>query len=254
MWVVPVGILVGVAVGSLGAGGSILTVPALVYLLGQSPVQATTGSLIIVGVTALIGAIPHHMAGNVRLPAGVVFGLVGVTGSLLGAKLASGVDDSLLLTLFALLMLAVAAAMIRRVRMVGKQGSPGTQERRKPLTLILSAILVGLLTGFFGVGGGFAVVPALVLALGLPITTAVGTSLIVIVINSASALAGRLRNGVELDWWVLLGFAAFSVTGSLLGQRLTTKVSSRNLTRAFIVMLVTIADYMLAMNAPAVLS
>lgn len=253
VWVIPVGLIVGLAVGSLGAGGSILTVPALVYLLGQSPVQATTGSLIIVGITALVGVIPHHLAGNVRLAAGVVFGLVGVTGSLLGAKLASGVDPSLLLTLFAILMLAVAAAMVRQIRAGEGPDASTVHEHRRPLALVLSAIVVGLLTGFFGVGGGFAVVPALVLALHLPITAAVGTSLVVIVINSASALAGRLGNGVELDWTVLLGFAAFSVAGSLLGQRLTTKVSSRNLTIAFTIMLVTIAGYMLAMNVPAVM-
>ncbi len=307
LWVVPLGLLVGLALGSLGGGGSILTVPALVYLLGQTPRAATTGSLIIVGLTALIGAIPHYRKGNVQVARGLVFGVLGVVGSIIGARLAAGVEPTVLLSAFSMLMFVVAFLMWRRTRRTPASGpaspaatdevpsSPatlagteeaasghatlaGTDEVSSPATLagteeaasgrapagsagkrrlspqawrvVLAATGVGLLTGFFGVGGGFAVVPALVLVLGLPMPRAVGTSLLVISINSATALAARLGSGVTFDWPVILGFSVFAVVGSLLGARVTQRVSPRNLTLAFVVMLVLVAGYMAAMNVP----
>lgn len=282
LWVVPLGLLVGLALGSLGGGGSILTVPALVYLLGQTPRAATTGSLIIVGLTALIGAIPHYRKGNVQVARGLVFGVLGVVGSIIGARLAAGVEPTVLLSAFSLLMFVVAFLMWRRTRRTPASGpaspaatdevpsSPatlaGTEEaasgrapagsagkrRLSPQAwrVVLAATGVGLLTGFFGVGGGFAVVPALVLVLGLPMPRAVGTSLLVISINSATALAARLGSGVTFDWPVILGFSVFAVVGSLLGARVTQRVSPRNLTLAFVVMLVLVAGYMAAMNVP----
>lgn len=251
LWVIPLGLLVGVALGSLGGGGSILTVPALVYLLGQSPMVATTASLIIVGLTSLVGLIPHHRRGNVRLGRGAIFGVLGVLGSFLGARLAVGIPSEWLLSAFALLMLFVAAMMWRRQRRT-KPAEPAPSEGAvRPLRLVLAATGVGLLTGLFGVGGGFAVVPALVLVLGLSMPVAVGTSLLVIALNSATALAFRLGNGVELDWAVIGGFTVFAVVGSLLGSRITARLSPRMLTRAFVVMLVAVALYMGAMNIPA---
>lgn len=249
-WVVPLGLLVGIAVGSLGAGGSILTVPALVYLVGQSPAAATTGSLIIVGITSLVGAIPHARAGNVRLRRGVLFGAVGVLGSILGARLASGVQPAVLLSAFSVLMFVVAFLMWRRSR-ASASGSGQAAEVARPLLVVVTASLVGLLTGFFGVGGGFAVVPALVLALGLPMRAAVGTSLVVIVINSATALVARMGNGVALDWPVVAGFAVFAAAGSLVGQRVSKRLSPRVLTLAFAAMLVAVGAYMAVMNVPA---
>lgn len=257
LWVVPLGLIVGLALGSLGGGGSILTVPALVYLLGQSPQAATTGSLIIVGLTSLAGMVPHRLKGNVRLGQGLVFGALGVVGSFVGARLAAGVAPQVLMSAFAGLMFVVGFLMIRRVVKAGTPARGGTasvdppEPKVRPVRLVLAATGVGLLTGFFGVGGGFAVVPALVLALGLSMPVAVGTSLLVIAINSATALAFRLGVGVELDWLVIGGFSVFAVIGSLIGARVTQRISARTLTKAFIVMLLIVAVYMAVMNVPA---
>lgn len=253
LWVIPLGLLVGLALGSLGGGGSILTVPALVYLLGQSPAVATTASLMIVGITSLVGLIPHHRKGNVRLGRGVVFGVLGVLGSFLGARAAVGIPAEVLMSAFAVLMLFVAALMWRRQRR-GKKAAASAEAAVRPVPLVLAATGVGLLTGFFGVGGGFAVVPALVLVLGLSMPAAVGTSLLVIAINSATALFFRLGNGVDLDWAVIGGFTVFSVIGSLLGARVAARISPQTLTKAFVVMLVAVALYMAAVNIPALFS
>ncbi len=264
--VVPVALLVGLVLGALGGGGSILTVPALVYLLGQEPGAATTGSLVIVGTTALIGAVPHRRAGRVRLGQGVVFGVLGVGGAYLGSRLSVSVDPNLLLATFAVLMLVVAALMTRRRRAAreGEVGSVAPVRGRAPvglrparcdcrgvLVLVAAATGVGLLTGFFGVGGGFAVVPALVLALRLPMPVAVGTSLVVIAINSASALVSRLGQQVELDWAVIGTFTAIAVVGSLLGARLASRVRPARLEVAFTVLLVVVAVYTAVRSVPA---
>lgn len=252
IWVVPLGLIVGLALGSLGGGGSILTVPALVYLLGQTPAAATTGSLIIVGITSLVGAIPHHRRSNVDVRRGLVFGVLGVVGSFVGSRLAAGVPPHVLLSAFAVLMLVVAGLMYRRVRRAAGQGAaPAASDGRvHPVKLVLAATGVGLLTGFFGVGGGFAVVPALVLVLGLAMPAAVGTSLLVIAINSATALASRVGGGIDLDWVTIGGFALFAVVGSLAGSKIAARLSQRTLTLAFIVMLVGVAIYMGVVNIP----
>ena len=209
---VAAGLLIGVLLGALGGGGSILTVPVLVYLLHQEPHAATAGSLLIVGITAAAGTIAHWRTGRVRLAPGIAFGVLGVAGSYAGTRLSSSVPPDLLLSLFAGLMLA-AAAMLRR-----RPGTAGQDERaggstivRRALTIIAAATGVGLLTGFFGVGGGFVIVPALVLLLGFDMPAAVGTSLLVIAINSAAALAARLGGPVSLDWALLAVFTVLLI-------------------------------------------
>ncbi len=251
LWVIPLGLVVGLALGSLGGGGSILTVPALVYLLGQTPKAATTGSLIIVGVTSLVGLLPHYRKGNVRVGQGVTFGVLGAVGAYLGSRAAAGVPSAWLLSAFSVLMFVVAFLMGRRLRR-SVDGAASGDAHVHPVTLVLAATAVGLLTGFFGVGGGFAVVPALVLALGLSMPMAVGTSLLVIALNSATALASRLGNGVVLDWTVVGGFAAFAALGSLLGSRVSARLSHRHLTMAFIALLVLVGAYMAVANLPLV--
>lgn len=250
-WVVPLGLLVGLALGSLGGGGSILTVPALVYLLGQAPAAATTGSLIIVGLTSLIGMIPHLRRGNVRVAQGLVFGALGVVGSYVGSRLAAGMPSAWLLSAFSLLMLTVAFLMWRRLRPRSSRGAPTAAVH--PVQLVAAATAVGLLTGFFGVGGGFAVVPALVLALGLSMPVAVGTSLLVISLNSATALASRIENGLTVDWVTIGAFAAFAAAGSLVGARVAARLPHRTLSLAFITMLVGVGLYMAATNIPLIL-
>ena len=180
----PLGFLIGLSLGALGGGGSILAVPALVYAAGQDPKAATTTSLVLVTVTALIGIIPHWRAGRVRLGAGAVFGLAGVGGSLLGSAWNEAVDPDVLLLAFSALMLVAAYAMWRRLNNPGTAAAAASNDaadvRFDPVTavkVVVAGSFIGLLTGFFGVGGGFVIVPALVLALGFTMPEAVGTSL-----------------------------------------------------------------------------
>jgi uncharacterized membrane protein YfcA len=244
VWAVPAGLVVGLALGGLGGGGSTLALPALVYLLDQSTAAATTGSLVIVGVSALIGAVSHYRAGHVRLATGAGFGALGVGGSYAGSRLSVLVSDDLLLTAFAGLMLLVASLMLYRSANGGGAGHEQTTGGARQVgRVVVAATGVGLLTGFFGVGGGFAAVPALTLVLGFDMPTAVGTSLLIIAINSGSALGSRLASGMELDWTVLAVFSALAVIGSLAGARFARRADPTRLTGAFAALLIILAVY-----------
>ena len=256
------GMLIGLSLGALGGGGSILAVPVLVYLLGQSPAQATTGSLVVVGVTSLIGAVTAYRAGNVMLGRGVAFGLVAIGGAVVGAHASAHVPEPVLLAAFAVLMLVVGTVMaVRQIR--GRRAD--TAANRAPslrvddpiitftptfacqcpraLKVLVTATAVGLLTGFLGVGGGFLVVPALLLALALPMEYAVGTSLVVITITSAVALAVRAGSGIQPDWGLVLLLTLASATGGFLGARLALRTDTRRLSGAFTVLVLTVAGY-----------
>jgi uncharacterized membrane protein YfcA len=272
---IAVGLLIGLSLGALGGGGSILAVPALVYLLGQSPHQATTASLLVVGGAAVAGAIIHARAGRVRLREGAVFGVLGIAGSYAGSRLSAAVPANGLLAGFSLLMLAVAATMTARRRSQSRVAQDsgrapharGQQEQgrapwaagafrlsggRHPLLVTAAAIGVGLITGFFGVGGGFVVVPALVLILGFDMPAAAGTSLVVIAIDSAAALAARASHGgLALDWALIGAFAAAAVAGALAGGRLAGRASPQRLSAAFTVLIVIVAGYTLARSLAA---
>lgn len=257
----PLGFLIGVSLGALGGGGSILAVPALVYAAGQSPKHATTTSLLLVAITALIGIVPHLRAKRVRVVAGTVFGLAGVGGSLLGSHWNKAADPDVLLLAFSGLMLAAAFAMWRRsrqpapapriARSVGAAALPvpaglaPTHVHVDPVTalkVIVAGTLVGLLTGFFGVGGGFVIVPALVLALGFTMPEAVGTSLLVITINSVVAMATRLHGGA-IEWGTVIPFTVASLVGVVVGSRLASTRDSSSLQRWFVGLLVLVALY-----------
>ena len=285
---VPVAVLIGLSLGALGGGGSILTVPALVFLLGQGAHEATTGSLIIVGITALIGMVAHARAGHVRALQGSVFAMVGLAGTYVGSRLSAGVDPELLLVVFSVVMVVAATAMLRRKpcnerpsslapapaparvaaripvrasRQVERSGcrvsgpdegpdegpadaSAGTTGLAAHAALIvLTATGVGLMTGFFGVGGGFVVVPALVLALGYDMPVAIGTSLLVIAVNSTAALASRAGQHVSLDWPLLAVFALFAGLGSVAGRSVSLHVAPGRLTAGFAALLYTVAAY-----------
>jgi uncharacterized membrane protein YfcA len=260
---IPAGLLIGLSLGALGGGGSILTVPALVYLLRQQPHAATTGSLLIVGITALAGMAAHWRGGRVRPVQGITFGVLGIAGSYAGTRLSASIGPDLLLTLFAVLMLAAAAAMLRRRAPAGKSppaiqpvpsgGPRGGVAARKAIRVAAAATGVGLLTGFFGVGGGFVIVPALVLALGFEMPAAVGTSLLVIAVNSASALAARLGGGVSLDWPLLGVFILAALAGALAGNRIASRVSAARLGAAFTGLLIAVAVYSLCRSVPALM-
>lgn len=246
----PLGLLIGAALGSLGGGGSILTVPALVYGVGLGAKAAVTTSLVVVGVTALGGMIGHLRAGRVRVLPGIAFGLTGIVGSLVGSKLNQQVDPKVLLVAFAGVM-AVGAW-----RMWASAGSRGTrphemsaeaagQSRLRLVAGVLAAgTVVGFMTGFFGVGGGFVIVPALVLVLRYDMAVAVGTSLLVIAINSATALTTRLAT-TGVDWRVAVPFTIAGLVGAVAGNRITSKAPSATLVRWFAALLVAVAAYTL---------
>ncbi len=274
------GALIGLSLGALGGGGSILAVPVLVYALDQNPSQATTGSLVIVGATALIGAITAYRAGNVLLSRGVAFGLVGIGGAAVGAKASALVPETVLLAAFAILMLLIGSMMaVRQVRARRTVGEPKTGSdagagptRRfalddpiitfsptfacqcpQALKVLITATGVGLLTGFLGVGGGFLVVPALLLALALPMEYAAGTSLVVITLTSVAALAVRAGVGSSPDWDVVLVLTATSAVGGFLGARLAARVDTRRLTTAFTALVLAVAIYTATQALPALL-
>ncbi|WP_462417001.1 sulfite exporter TauE/SafE family protein [Kytococcus sp. Marseille-QA3725] len=249
-----VGVLVGLLMGSLGGGGAIIAIPALIYLVGQSPYEASTSSLVIVALTGLVGVIQHHRGGRVAWGVGLAFGLLGIAGSAAGAYASAVVPERVLMTSFGLLLLVVAVLMWRRARAGGRRAGADDADAPPLLTLrpfsvnasrvvpvLLAATAVGFLTGFFGVGGGFAVVPALTLVLGLPMRRAVGTSLLVIIISSLSALVVRATSGLELDWPLALTFAGAAMAASLVGGRIGQAVSPHRLQAAFAVLLVAVA-------------
>jgi uncharacterized membrane protein YfcA/glyoxylase-like metal-dependent hydrolase (beta-lactamase superfamily II)/rhodanese-related sulfurtransferase len=223
---VALSLLVGVSLGLLGGGGSILAVPLLVYVAGLDAHQAVATSLFVVGATSAVGLIPHARAGRVRWRTGLVFGVAGMTGAYLGGRLAGLVPGGVLLTAFAVMMLATAGGMIR-----GRRGGGGAGELH-PLRAVGLGVAVGLVTGFVGAGGGFLIVPALVLIGGLPMSAAVGTSLLVITMQSAAGLAGHL-SGAHLPWPLALAVTATAIVGSLIGGRLNGRVEQETLRRGF---------------------
>jgi uncharacterized protein len=260
----PLGFLIGVSLGALGGGGSILAVPILVYAAGESPQAATTTSLVVVGASALLGMIVHLRAGRVRVVPGILFGLAGVGGSLVGTHLNGSVDPNVLLLAFAGLMLIAAWRMWINQQAPGagdedfelypeSRPEPGPRTgvevaTRTPVTgvvvakVLVAGTIVGFITGFFGVGGGFVVVPALVLALGFEMPEAVGTSLLVIAINSAVALAGRVSSG-GVDWAVAAPFTIAALLGVSVGKSVADRLPTVTLVRWFVGLLIVLAAY-----------
>jgi uncharacterized protein len=245
------GLVIGAVMGGFGAGGSVLTVPALIYLLGQQPHTATTASLVVVGLTSLVSAFPHARRGMVRWRQGLLFGTLGSAGALLGTRLAVGIDQDLLLLAFAGLILVAAVAMVKQQGpdgddLHGPSDGPGhgvspAGAGRRALRIVPAAVGLGVLTGIFGVGGGFAVVPTLVLVLGTAMPQAVGTSLVITAVNSGSALIARVGTPVELNWSIMVPFAVFAVLGAVPSAWLTHRLPVRTLTRGFAVLLVVVA-------------
>ncbi len=244
----PLGLVVGLALGALGGGGSILAVPALVYVAGQSPQAATTTSLVVVSLVSAGGLVDHWRSGRVRPLPGALFGLAGVAASVLGSRLNAAADPDVLLLAFAALMLVAAVLMRRRTAAEGEDedaaADPSTSgiDGGTVLRVLATGSGVGLLTGLFGVGGGFVIVPALVLALGFPMPAAVGTSLLVIIINAVAALATRLGAG-GIEWAVAVPFTLAGLVGVWLGGRVADRVPARRLTRWFALLLIAVALY-----------
>ncbi|MDA8392801.1 MAG: sulfite exporter TauE/SafE family protein [Actinomycetota bacterium] len=290
----PLGFLIGLSLGALGGGGSILAVPVLVYVAGQGAKAATTTSLVVVGAISFGGMIAHWRAGRVKGGAGLVFGFAGVGGSLVGSALNRRVNPQVLLLGFAALMVVAAWRMLASQK--AKKGTPASDPDDLPIhaqanvgagalvaapashrslsgtsglagsdgpvtvggqpksgvasqsfiqtavRVVVVGTVVGFMTGFFGVGGGFVVVPGLVLALRFDMPVAVGTSLLVIVVNTIVALASRLAT-TGIPWGVAIPFTVSGLLGVALGNRLASKVSGPVLVRWFAALLVALAAY-----------
>lgn len=233
---------IGLSLGLLGGGGSILTVPVLVYVLGYEAKPAIAMSLPVVGITSLVGAVLHWRLGNVRVRTALAFGLLAMAGAFAGARLAGWMSGSAQLASLAAVMTVAAVSMFR--------GTPARAERptaAHPALLAAVALGVGVLTGVVGIGGGFLVVPALVLLARVPMREAVGTSLLVIAMNAASGFAGYLGT-VALDWTFLAGFTAASVVGALAGTALASRVPQAALKRGFAVFLFAMSGFVLYRN------
>ncbi|TYB42972.1 sulfite exporter TauE/SafE family protein [Actinomadura chibensis] len=243
---------IGASLGLLGGGGSILTVPLLVYVAGVDTKQAIAMSLFVVGATALAGVLPHARAGRVRWRTGLLFGAAGMAGAYGGGRLAAYLPAGVLLAAFAVMMAVTAAAMLRHRGPGTPEGpeAPADRPAGRPVArIVLEGVSVGLVTGLVGAGGGFLVVPALVLLGGLSMPTAVGTSLLVIAMKSFAGLAGYLH-GVQLDWRLTLAVTAAAVLGGVPGSRLAGRVDPARLRRAFGWFVLAMAAFVLAGQAP----
>ncbi|MFD7781568.1 sulfite exporter TauE/SafE family protein [Streptomyces nojiriensis] len=233
------GAVIGLALGALGGGGSVLAVPALIYLLGFTPAAATTASLIIVTATSAAALYTHAASGNVRWKTGALFAAAGIPPALAAATLATRVPEPVLTAAFA------AVAGLAAWRMFTAP-APGRQPRPvRPARAAGAGAGLGSITGFLGVGGGFLAVPALVSVLGLRMRTAVGTSLLVITVNSLAALAARTGTHTPLHWAVIAPFTGAAVLGAWDGKRLAAKISGPALQRAFATVLLAVAALML---------
>lgn len=252
----PLGLLIGLSLGALGSGGSILAVPALVYVAGQTPQEATAASLLLVGSAALVGLATHARAGRVRFATGAVFGLSGIGGSIVGTALNRRIDGNVLLLAFSGLIVVASWRMLTACpsctrsgearELVGFSTAPARPWSSKRAAIVFAVGTgVGFLTGLFGVGGGFVVVPALTLVMGFAMPEAIGTSLLVVAINSAIALLARLESA-RIDWTLAGAFTATAVVGVFLGGRLAGRLDPERSLRAFAAGLVLLAMYSMA--------
>jgi uncharacterized protein len=239
------GFAIGLSLGLLGGGGSILTVPALVYLVGQSPQAAVTTSLAIVGGNSLMGAMFHNGQGTLNWKIAALFGGAGMTVAYLAAGLSQLFSPAALLVAFAVLMFVVGGLMLLQR---GRQQNSDGRTRPWWVTLLAGAG-VGLLTGVLGVGGGFLIVPALVMLVGLPMYQAVGTSLIIIAANSAAGLLGHLNQGL-FDISLTLIFVAAGLAGTFVGARLAQRLPASRLKQVFAVFVILLALFLLRDNLP----
>jgi uncharacterized protein len=238
--------LIGVSLGLIGGGGSILTVPVLVYLFGVDPVLATAYSLFIVGLTSLAGVIPKYKEGLVNLKTAVIFGIPAIlTVYATRAYIVPLIPDPvfsigqfaiskgmLMMSLFALLMLFAAFSMIRGERKCEAEGSQSQPLRFNYPMILVEGTVVGLLTGMVGAGGGFLIIPALVLFSKLPMKQAVGTSLLIIAAKSLIGFTGDLGH-YQINWPLLSTVTALAIAGIFLGNRLSRAINSEKLKKAF---------------------
>lgn len=239
-------VLIGISLGLVGSGGSILTVPVLVYLMNINPLLATTSSLFIVGATSLVGGLRAYSKKIVDFKAVTEFGIpsifsIFITRHYLLPELPSHFftigdisvsKEIFLMIVFAILMLAASFSMIRSRYIESRAGETDMERHNKALPLVLLGLFVGVVTGLLGAGGGFLIIPSLVLFLKLPMKTAIGTSLLIIAINSLLGFLFSL-NQFEYNWTVLLSFTVLSIAGLLIGGKLADKIPGSSLKKGF---------------------
>ncbi|MEU5161843.1 sulfite exporter TauE/SafE family protein [Streptomyces sp. NPDC020875] len=253
------GAVVGIALGALGGGGSVLAVPALIYLLGFSPVTATTASLVVVALTSVTALYAHARDGRVRWRTGALFAVAGLIPAALGGVLAARLPDAVLTGAFAVIAAVVAIGMLRSddgrderddrdEKASGAdsdsgsvRGGEGVERAGGTGPAVRAGAGVGALTGVLGVGGGFLVVPALIRTLGLGTRTAVGTGLLVITVNAIAALATRSGTAQGLEWGLIAPFAAAAVLGAWDGKRLADRLPAATLRRILAWVLIAVA-------------
>ncbi len=248
----PGALAIGLSLGLLGSGGSIMTVPVLVYLLGQDEKTAIAGSLFVVGTIALAGSLQGLRAGIIHWRSVVSFGVPGMVGTYLGALLAAYIAGVVQLALFAVVMLVAAVLMLRPPDLESAPGAP-----RALWKIAADGLLVGIITGLVGVGGGFLIVPALVLLGGLPMHRAVATSLVIIAMKSFSGFYKYLdvlaQQSLALDWQLLAIVTSVGVAGSVIGRRLRDRIPQHKLRQIFGWFLVLMAVIILGESAPQIL-
>ena len=235
-------ICIGLSLGLIGGGGSILAVPVLVYVMGIGPKSAIAMSLFIVGTVSLIGIIPHWLQGNVDLKTAAMFTPAAMLGAYLGARLTAlpFITETFQLICFGLVMVVASALMIRKstqepmLHYAGASSESMTQVSHSQNWLAIPAegLGVGVLTGFVGVGGGFLIIPALVLLGNIPMKTAIGTSLLIIAAKSATGFLGYL-NQVEVDWGLMISFTFVASMGTWIGSYLTRVIDAKHLQKGF---------------------
>nr|WSW65774.1 sulfite exporter TauE/SafE family protein [Streptomyces sp. NBC_00995] len=233
------GAVVGLALGGLGGGGSVLAVPALTYLIGMPPAEAITASLIIVTLTSITALTGHARDGNVVWRTGLLFAAAGIVPAMLAGTVAGHLPQAGLTIAFAVV------AGVAALRMLRPAPAPAAGKVR-PAKAGAAGAGLGAVTGLLGVGGGFLAVPALTRVLNLPMRRAIGTSLLVITINSIAALGARAGTGVHLDWAVIAPFTAAAILGAWDGKRYAQRLSGHTLQRVFACALLAVAAFMLA--------
>lgn len=238
--------LIGLSLGLIGGGGSIITVPVLVYVLGVEAHAAVGMSLAVVGATSLVGSFLHYRRGTVHLKTGLTFGAAGVFGALAGSPLTRLLSPPALMMTFASLMLAIAVLMLRR-KPSGVVEIESTKQIPSVWKAVLAGFGVGVLTGFLGVGGGFLIVPALMMFGGLSMKDAIGTSLFVIFLNCVAGLVGHAAQN-NFDWSLTAIVTVLAVAGTIFGTLLSHRVAASQLQKGFAVFVLTIAVFLMAKN------
>ncbi|MEY2195971.1 sulfite exporter TauE/SafE family protein [Neobacillus sp. BF23-41] len=246
------GTIVGFVLGLLGGGGSILAVPLLLYVVGMKDphvVIGTTASA--VAINAYVNLIPHSRAGNVQWKAAIVFAIPGALSAYTGSMIGKLVPGKQLLFLFAILMIVMAVKMVTPKKEESSQADNLKNQIKMP-QLIIMAILVGLLSGFFGIGGGFLIVPGLIFAARMPMIAAIGSSLVSVGTFGLTTAVSYSLSGL-INWWVMLAFVGGGIGGGMVGALLAARLSKQRRTLHYIFsgVVMFVAIYMLIINAEA---